>query len=412
MIDLRLGWSRLRFGDRSVAAYSIVTRPMLGTGERLPPMLATIALPNVIGMPSSGRGKARSLEIFASRQLKLTLGQADSTFDNRMLVAQICSENCQGPVKLIDNVRSIEIAIMIMDISAKNGSHSVRKRARGVATKLQIAAAIGLFAGLAPTSLAALSTKPTAPVSIVRLDCGDFTVKESAFSDTFQYSGERRLVGSCYLIRHGDRHLLWDSGLPESLIGRTYDTPMQSLTLKRSIVDQLAQLGLATDKIDIVGVSHWHFDHVGQAPRFANARLLIGKADADALRATPTVDEDSFVALKHWLAGSGKLELVSGDKDIFGDGSVMMLDAPGHTAGHYALLVRLASGPVLLSGDLYHFTEQVENRGVPMFNHNRADTLASMDRFERIARNLGAKVIIQHEPSDVAKLPAFPRAAE
>jgi N-acyl homoserine lactone hydrolase len=75
-------------------------------------------------------------------------------------------------------------------------------------------------------------------------------------------------------------------------------------------------------------------------------------------------------------------------------------------------LVRLASGPVLLSGDLYHFTEQVALKGVPPFNTNRADTLASMDRFDRLAKNLGAKVIIQHEPADIAKLPAFPQAAQ
>ena len=89
-----------------------------------------------------------------------------------------------------------------------------------------------------------------------------------------------------------------------------------------------------------------------------------------------------------------------------------MLKLPGHTPGHYALLVRLASGPVLLSGDQYHFTEQVKNRGVPPFNHDRADTLASSDRFDRIAANLKAKVIIQHEPADIAKLPAFPKAAQ
>ena len=97
---------------------------------------------------------------------------------------------------------------------------------------------------------------------------------------------------------------------------------------------------------------------------------------------------------------------------MFGDKSVVMLDMPGHTPGHKVLLVRLKSGPVLLSGDLYHATEQVANRGVPSFNTNRADTLASFDRFQAIARNLGAKVIIQHEPADIAKLPAFPQAAE
>ena len=88
-----------------------------------------------------------------------------------------------------------------------------------------------------------------------------------------------------------------------------------------------------------------------------------------------------------------------------------MLNLPGHTPGHRGLLVRLASGPVLLSGDLYHFTEQVERRGVPPFNTSRAETLASMDRFGRLGRNLGARIIIQHEPADIAKLPAFPEAA-
>ena len=69
-----------------------------------------------------------------------------------------------------------------------------------------------------------------------------------------------------------------------------------------------------------------------------------------------------------------------------------MLNLPGHTPGHRGLLVRLASGPVLLSGDIYHFTEQVARRGVPPFNTNRADTLASMDRFDRLGRNLSARV--------------------
>src|SRR3546814_13839008 len=83
---------------------------------------------------------------------------------------------------------------------------------------------------------------------------------------------------------------------------------------------------------------------------------------------------------------------------------------PGHTEGHQALLVRLASGPVLISGDQYHFTENREVGGVPRFNVDRADTLASHDRFEKLARNLHANVIIQHEPDDVDKLPAFPEA--
>jgi len=257
--------------------------------------------------------------------------------------------------------------------------------------------------------------KPQAPLSLWRLDCGGFVIKQygAFFSDTFDYpAGPREIVGSCYLIRHGDQYMLWDAGLTDTLIGAGFENEAQKLTLRRSLVDQLAQLGVKPKQVATIGISHWHFDHTGQAARFPQARLLMGRGDVELLRGTPPPDEDSAKGLAHWLTDAGKLEPIDADKDVFGDGRVVMLKLPGHSPGHYALLVRLASGNVLLSGDLYHFTEQVANRGVPPFNHNRADTLASMDRYDRIARNLKAKTIIQHEPADIAKLPPFPEAAQ
>jgi glyoxylase-like metal-dependent hydrolase (beta-lactamase superfamily II) len=268
---------------------------------------------------------------------------------------------------------------------------------------------------LALTGMQASPAAPQAPVELWRLHCGEFVIKQygAFFSDTFQYpAGPKDIVGSCYLIRHGDRYMLWDTGLTDALIGNDFDNPGQTIRVKRSIVDQLAELKLKPGQIETIGISHWHFDHVGQAGRFPQAKLLMGKGDLELLRATPPVDADSAKGLAHWLSGTGKTEEITADKDVFGDGRVVMLKLPGHTPGHYALLVRLASGPVLLSGDQYHFTEQVKNRGVPPFNHDRADTLASSDRFDRIAANLKAKVIIQHEPADIAKLPAFPKSAK
>ena len=268
-------------------------------------------------------------------------------------------------------------------------------------------------------ALAGLQAPPPAPpaaadLSLWRLDCGEFVINQyGAFcSDTFQYPpGPRRIVGSCYLVRHGDRYMLWDTGLTDALVGTGFSNAAQTLTVRRSLVDQLRDIDIRPDQVETIGISHWHFDHTGQARHFPQARLLMGRGDIELLRRDPPVDEDSARGLAHWLTGGGTLEALDGDRDVFGDGRVVMLDLPGHTPGHYALLVRLESGPVLLSGDLYHFTEQVENRGIPPFNHDRADTLASMDRYDRIARNLGARTIIQHEPADIAKLPAFPEAA-
>src|SRR5207237_8169182 len=173
------------------------------------------------------------------------------------------------------------------------------------------------------------------------------------------------------------------------------------------IPDRLKVLGLTPDQITYVGISHHHADHTGGAKDFPNAELLIGKGDFDALKAMKP-DERPAAQLARWLTGGGKVTPVTGDKDLFGDGSVIMLAMPGHTPGHSSLLVKLASGYVLLSGDEYHFRENRALGGVPTFNWNRADTLASHKRFEEIAANLKARVVIQHDPRDMSELPAFP----
>ena len=249
-------------------------------------------------------------------------------------------------------------------------------------------------------------TQAVEPLQLWRLDCGSIDVDLAAFSDTGLYTGERRtLAASCYLIKNGDQLLLWDTGLDGSLAGKPRDS--EGSLLKERIVPQLARIGVKPSDVKFLGISHYHFDHTGQAADFPGATLLIGKEDWAVVKSR----EALMSRFAPWLSGGGKVEEVARDKDVFGDGRVTMLGLPGHTPGHSALLVRLASGPVLLSGDQYHFTEQVANRGVPTFNTDRADTLASHDRFDRLAKNLGARVIIQHEPRDMAKLPPFPQPA-
>jgi len=121
----------------------------------------------------------------------------------------------------------------------------------------------------------------------------------------------------------------------------------------------------------------------------------------------------NLTGFKVWISEKRKVEALSGDKDVFGDGSVVVLRTPGHTPGHQSLLVRLKEkGPVVLIGDLTHFQENYASNGVPGFNYDRAQTLASLQRVKEIEKNLKATVIIQHDPRDIGKLPAFPAAAK
>ena len=277
---------------------------------------------------------------------------------------------------------------------------------------LVAAAAVGVVAACkasgAPDKAVTPAAGKAAEVSLTRLDCGRLSIKDfdAFFSDRpgLYPKGPREITDSCYLIRHGDQQMIWDTGFAAKLKGKSQDLGDYVIHLDTTLAEQLAQVGLKPADIDIVGISHMHSDHTGQAAEFSNAKLLIGKQDFEKSAGK----DDPFGPWR----GSGKpVTLLTADQDVFGDGSVVALHLPGHTPDHLALLIKLASGPVLLSGDLYHSTMAREKRGVPPFNTSRAETLASMDRFEALARKLGAKVIIQHEPADVAKLPAFPAAA-
>ena len=259
---------------------------------------------------------------------------------------------------------------------------------------------------------AAAATNAAAPageLSLTRLDCGhaDFKEMDKFFSDTpgVYPPGPGKVTDSCYLIRHGDQVMIWDTGFAAESKDKPINRDGMVAGLDRTLAEQLQQIGVKPEDVDVVGISHMHGDHVGQAAQFTNARLVMGKQDFELLGAEP---DDS---LKAWRGEGKQATLATGDVDIFGDGSVVALHLPGHTPDHLALRVNLASGPVLLSGDLYHSTISREKRSAPPFNTNKEQTLASMDKFEALTKQTGAKVVIQHEPNDISKLPAFPEAA-
>jgi N-acyl homoserine lactone hydrolase len=262
---------------------------------------------------------------------------------------------------------------------------------------------------LCASGLIALPAFAQAPeVTLTRIDCGTGakpTPVNERFSDTFAFPNlTLTFTFSCYLIKHGNDYMVWDTGFAP---GSNPNAP------KTSLADYLAQLKVKPEQVKFVGISHFHGDHTGQLAPFTGATLLIGKGDWDGIVANPPVPGANAAGFKSWIAENRKVEALTNDKDVFGDGSVLVLRTPGHTPGHQALLVRLKEkGAVLLTGDLFHFRENYETSGQPWFNADRAQTSASMDRFKTLAKNLNATVIIQHDQRDIGKLPAFPAAAK
>jgi glyoxylase-like metal-dependent hydrolase (beta-lactamase superfamily II) len=241
-------------------------------------------------------------------------------------------------------------------------------------------------------------------VTLTRMDCGSGANDPRRFTDSFAYTETTKpFTFSCYVIRHGADVMVWDTGyLPGSVPSAT----------NKPLADLLKQIDVNPDDVKHVGISHFHADHTGQLGALKNATLLIGKGDWDGVTANPPMAGANARGFAEWIAEKRKVEPLTGDKDVYGDGSVMVLRAPGHTPGHSILLVRLKEkGPVLLSGDAVHFIENYTGFGVPGFNFDRAQTVASIQRMQEIQKNLKAMVIIQHDPRDIDKLPAFPAAA-
>ncbi|HEY4375424.1 MAG TPA: N-acyl homoserine lactonase family protein [Burkholderiales bacterium] len=264
---------------------------------------------------------------------------------------------------------------------------------------------VGACAGLCISLSACAQAAPE--VTLTRLNCGTSRGPQdpnTRLSDVHAYHGLKiQLNYNCYLIKHGDDYMMWDTGQPMSA---------GALAPKVSLVDELAQIGVKPGQVRYVGISHYHADHTGQVGSFPNATLLIGKGDWDEIASPKPAALADAASFTHWTTGGGKVEPVPQDKDVFGDGTVAMLYTPGHTPGHHALLVKLRErGYVLLMGDVAHFRENYDSDGVPNFNTNRAATLASMERVRQLAANLKATVIIQHDPRDESKLPPFPAFA-
>jgi len=250
-------------------------------------------------------------------------------------------------------------------------------------------------------SLALLTGAAQADVRLFVFDCGSLHFDDVAgFGLTNDETPVREMFVPCYLIEHrgnGVERLLFDAGLPPGIVGRGSVELQPGVTMqyRRSLEDQLAELDLEPSDIDYVAFSHLHFDHVGSANVFTASVQLIQAAEyrAGFVDRLEVYQPELFLGL-----AESPRRLLDGDHDVFGDGSVLLISAPGHTPGHQALLVKLeAPGPVLLSGDLYHFRRSRDLRRVPVFNTDPEQTLASMDKVEALLEREGATLWIEHD---------------
>jgi N-acyl homoserine lactone hydrolase len=270
-----------------------------------------------------------------------------------------------------------------------------------------------LYRTLSTLSLIFLANTALADPKLFLFDCGSIAMSDiTAFGIKNEETDVRELFVPCYLIEQDGKRLLWDGGLPLGLVGAGPQT-MESgaiVEYKQSIVDQLAAIGVTPADIDYTAYSHFHFDHVGAANAFTSSTLLINEAEFEAAFIHPEDNPIFDISLYGDLKDKPKV-LLTDTYDVFGDGTVSIIEAPGHTPGHQVLLLNLTNtGPIMLSGDLYHFEISRRERRTPEFNTDKAQSLRSMDKIEALLQETGATLWIEHNKAladTLKKAPAF-----
>ena len=201
------------------------------------------------------------------------------------------------------------------------------------------------------------------------LNCGEGVAGDiSRWSPGVNVGKSMDFVDNCYLIKHAQGWLLWDTGVTDAIAAmpdgqRPADPRATHWRRPKTLAAQLDELGVKPSDIKFVAVSHTHPDHVGNVTLFPQSTLLVQKAEYDWPSPLGPRFKPEHPATK-----------LDGDHDVFGDGSIVIVATPGHTPGHQSLLVKLPkTGAVLLSGDAVHFKENWDNRRVPSQNGDLRD---------------------------------------
>ncbi|MEO8260359.1 MAG: N-acyl homoserine lactonase family protein [Acidobacteriota bacterium] len=263
-----------------------------------------------------------------------------------------------------------------------------------------------LLAGLLPQATPA----PPQTVRMYVFDCGVLKIADpmALFGLKKEEVAATDLADAAYLIVHPRGTLMWEAGLvPDSSIGANARPGAPTKRLK----DAMAEVGYSPANITYFAISHGHGDHTANANDFQSSTWLVNKAEYDAMfaeKAPRFYTPATYSSLK-----TVKNKFIDGDYDVFGDGTVVIKQTPGHTAGHQVLLVKLArTGTVALTGDLYHYPEEVNLRTVAPAQGDQEITLKSRDALQESLKKSGGAMWITHDLIGFSKLKKAPEYYE
>jgi 4-pyridoxolactonase len=239
-------------------------------------------------------------------------------------------------------------------------------------------------------------------------------------------AGEFRFPCYAVLVEHTDGRYIFDTGYDYDHVMRVlpFEKPLQ--TKEQTIPGALAKLNLKPSDINYVINSHYHFDHCGGNKHLTTACTVchakeleacahpqpfehlgysdvtfspeLAKARGDKLPADPALD-----------IYTPKFQTISGDQEIAK--GVWLFETPGHTAGHYSMMVELKGRrPLLFTADACYSKKNMDMNVISSFHLDPVGSLQSMKRLKDLAAKHDAELFYSHDPEtwpSALKAPAF-----
>lgn len=262
--------------------------------------------------------------------------------------------------------------------------------------------------------------KKAAPVKSLRLyifDLGNIPVDQGNMFDPpikVAKGGCCVIVG--HLIVHPKGTLVWDTGtVPDADIGTERAGPSGKFYSGKPFRAQLEAIGYPPESITYIAFSHYHFDHTANGNMFKGSTWLVQEAEHAAMvdqMEGRKVPGGALPTPSHYneLMKAKTVRIKTEEYDVFGDGSVVIMAAHGHTAGQQVLVVNLPkTGKIMLSGDLYHFREEREQQVLPAtLEHDKEKSRQSRIKLEAWAKKNKVPVWIEHDNRLYAELKKAP----
>jgi len=266
--------------------------------------------------------------------------------------------------------------------------------------------AVGRSAAQAPAS--PRGSGAATSIRLYVLDGGTLESDPARYQLTKEDVGITQLSVAAYLIAHPKGLLMWDTGAVSDEEWTPNGSPAQQrlvlsdgqerrVTLTRPLRAQLLATGHLPGQVTHLALSHYHWDHTANANAFAGATWLVRQAERDAMfaeKAAGATRPATYASLRN----SRTTIAIADEHDVFGDRTVILKAAPGHTPGHQVLYVKLAeAGGVVLSGDLYHYPQERTLGRLPTFEVSQDQTRASRASLDAFLVRAPARLWIQHD---------------